>query len=134
MVKTAQPRNVAFQPNLEEKEKTGIYMASYVDELATYRKNRHRPKNTMYYGLKLAEECGELAEAVLAFEGSRRKVKKLAAQGATPFERIVEELGDVVNVAFLYAEQFDIPISEVLRAGSEKLSLRRRKIASRADG
>lgn len=128
MTKTMKPRNVPFQPNLEEKTKTALYMADYLSELSVYRENRHRPKNNLYYMTKLAEESGELAEAILAYEGSRRKIKKLATQGVTPRERMIEELGDIVNVAFLIAEQFDIPISEVLKVGSEKLSNRRRKI------
>lgn len=127
-------RNVPFVPNLEEKCKTAEHMATYIDELETYRKNRHRPKNNMYYGLKLTEECGELAEAVLAYEGSQRKIKKLRVAGVTPLERIKEELADVVNVAFLYAEQFDIPLSELLDIGSTKLAFKRSKIGGRSSG
>ena len=128
MTKTAtKPRNVPFQPNLEEKTKTALHMATYVEELALYRANRHRPKNNLYYMAKLNEEAGELAEAVLAYEGSRRKIKKLADAGVTPSERIQEELGDVLNVVFLLAEQFDIPLSELLDTGSQKLKLRRQK-------
>jgi NTP pyrophosphatase (non-canonical NTP hydrolase) len=134
MAKAIKLRNTPFTPNLEEKTKTALHMATFVDELELYRKNRHRPKNNMYYGLKLTEECGELAEAVLAFEGSRRKIKKLAEQGVTPQERIFEELADIVNVAFLYAEQFDIPLSELLDQGSKKLREKRLNIAGRADG
>lgn len=125
MPKTVKPRNVPFQPNLEEKSKTAHSMAVYLEELSIYRENRHRPKNNLHYVAKLAEEVGELAEAVIANEGSRRKIKKLALQGSTPRERMVEELGDVVNVAFLLAEQFDIPLSEVLAAGSAKLTSKR---------
>lgn len=132
--KTPKPRNIAFVPNLEEKCKTAEHMATYVDELETYRKNRHRPKNNMYYGLKLAEECGELAEAVLAFEGSTRKIKKLRDAGETPLERIKHEMGDVLNVTFLYAEQFDIPLSELLDIGSAKLRNKRLKIGGPANG
>jgi len=128
------PRNVPFHPNLEEKTKTALHMATYVDELENYRKNRHRPKNNLYYMAKLNEEAGELAEAVLAFEGSRRKIKKLAAQGVTPIERIEEELGDVINVAFLLAEQFDIPLSRLLDTGSQKLRNKRLKIDGPANG
>ena len=129
MVKT-KLKNVAFQPNLEEKTKTAQHMATYIDELEVYRKNRHRPKNNMYYGLKMAEECGELSEAILAFEGSSRKLKKLRAQGVTPLERIKEELGDVINVAILLAEQFNIPLSELLDTGSIKLKNRRLRITN----
>lgn len=125
MPKTVPPRNVPFKPNLEELSKTAHSMADYLTELGTYRENRHRPKNNLYYVAKLAEETGELAEAILASEGSRRKIKKLAKAGATPRQRMVEELGDVVNVAFLLAEQFDIPLSEVLAAGSAKLTAKR---------
>ena len=131
---TIKPRNVPFHPNLEEKTKTALHMATYIEELDTYRKNRHRPKNNLYYAVKLGEESGELAEAVLAFEGSRRKVNKLADAGVTPLERIKEELGDIVNVAFLLAEQFDIPLSVVLDTGSKKLKAKRLKIDGRADG
>jgi len=135
MPKTStKPRNIPFQPNLEEKTKIALHMATYIEELEQYRKNRHRPKNNLYYMAKLNEEAGELAEAVLAFEGSRRKTKKLAAAGVTPLERIKEELGDVVNVAFLLAEQFDVPLSEILDLGSQKLKEKRLKINGRADG
>lgn len=130
----AKPRDIPFVPNLEEKTKTAVHMATYIDELETYRKNRHRPKNRLYYMAKLNEESGELAEAILAFEGSRRKIKKLAESGVTPIERICEELGDVINVAFLLAEQFDIPLSKLLDTGSQKLKKRRLKIGGRADG
>jgi len=134
MTNSTKPRNVPFAPNLEEKTKTALHMATYIEELDTYRKNRHRPKNNLYYIAKLSEETGELAEAVLAYEGSRRKIKKLAAQGHTPIDRIKEELGDVVNVAFLLAEQFDIPLSVLLDTGSQKLKAKRLKISGRADG
>ena len=127
-------KNVAFKPNLEEKTKSALHMATYIDELETYRKNRHRPKNPLYYVAKLAEEIGELAEAALADEGSRRKVAKLKAAGVTPRERLVEELGDVINVAFLLAEQYDIPLSTLLDTGSAKLKAKRLKISGRADG
>jgi len=127
-------QNVAFQPNLEEKTKTALHMATYVDELEKYRSNRHRPKNNLYYVAKLGEETGELAEAILAFEGSRRKIKKLAAAGVTPIERIQEELGDVINVAFLLAEQFNIPLSVLLDTGSQKLKNKRLKIGTQANG
>lgn len=127
-------KNIVFQPNLEEKMKTALHMATYIDELETYRKNRHRPNNPLYYIAKLAEELGELAEAALADEGSRRKIAKLKAAGVTPRQRLIEELGDVVNVAFLLAEQYDIPLSILLDTGSAKLKQKRLKIAGRADG
>lgn len=128
MTKTTKPRDIAFQPNLEEKCTTAVHMATYIDELEVYRKNRHRPKNRLYYAVKLSEEVGELSEAMLAYEGSARKKKKLKNQGVTPHERIIEELGDVVNVAFLLAEQFDIPLSKLLDTGSQKLKAKRLKI------
>jgi len=118
-------KNVPFQPNLEEKTKTGIHMATYVDELAIYRSNRHRPKNPLYYVAKLSEEAGELAEAALADAGSKRKVDKLKSQGVTPKQRLIEEISDVINVAFLLAEQYDIPLSTILDTGSEKLKQKR---------
>jgi len=126
-------RDVAFKPNLEEKTKTALHMATYIDELETYRKNRHRPNNKLYYAVKLAEEVGELAEAVLAQQGSRRKIKKLRDMGVSPLNRMTEELGDIVNVVFLMAEQFDIPLSVLLDTGSKKLRVKRLKIDARAD-
>jgi len=126
-------RNEAFKPNLEEKTKTALHMATYIDELETYRKNRHRPNNKLYYMTKLSEEVGELSEAILAQQGSRRKVKKLRDAGVSPLGRMTEELGDVINVAFLMAEQFDIPLSTLLDTGSKKLRAKRLKIDARAD-
>ena len=127
-------KNKAFVPNLEEKTKTALHMATYIDELELYRKNRHRPKNPLYYIAKLTEELGELAESALANEGSRRKINKFKSSGLTPRDKLIEELGDVVNVAFLLAEQYNIPLSVLLDTGSIKLNEKRLKIDGRADG
>ena len=127
-------KNKAFVPNLEEKTKTALHMATYIDELELYTKNRNRPKNPLYYITKLTEELGELAESALANEGSRRKVSKFKNIGLTPRDKLIEELGDVVNVAFLLAEQYNIPLSVLLDTGSIKLKEKRLKIDGRADG
>ena len=82
-------KNKAFVPNLEEKTKTALHMATYIDELELYRKNRHRPKNPLYYITKLAEELGELAESALANEGSRRKINKFNSSGLTPRDKLI---------------------------------------------
>lgn len=45
---------------------------------------------------KLAEELGEVSEAVLANSGSVKKTAKLAAKGITPSQALQEELGDLL--------------------------------------
>lgn len=122
------PRNVPFQPNMEDKTKIALFTRGYLENLEYYRRNRHRPKNPLYYVAKLNEEAGELAEATLAHEGSKRKQQKLARQNYTPRQKMTEELGDVLNIVFLLAEQFDIPFTEILESAGAKLEHKRQNI------
>jgi NTP pyrophosphatase (non-canonical NTP hydrolase) len=90
-----------------------------------YRENRNRPNNPLYYVCKLAEEVGEVSEAAVALEGSRRKLKKFQAEGRTPLSAFTEELADVINVAMLAAEQRDISPEALLIRAAEKMKEKR---------
>jgi NTP pyrophosphatase (non-canonical NTP hydrolase) len=118
------PRSITkVKPTVDE-------MKAYVDylsEMRAYREERNRPNNKLYYVAKLAEEVGEVSEAAVALEGSRRKLAKFKAEGVTPLEKITEELADVINTAFLCAEQHGITPGELLRKGVEKMELKRLK-------
>lgn len=50
--------------------------------------------------IKLQEEAGEVAEAILAFHGSQSKTDKIVKKGLTPRKALKEEFGDVITVAF----------------------------------
>lgn len=100
---------------------------AYLTEMKAYREERNRPNNKLYYICKMAEEVGEASEAAVALDGSRRKIAKLKAQGTTPLGRLREELADVVNTAFLAAEQHGITPEELLRTGADKMSAKRVK-------
>lgn len=99
----------------------------YLTEMEAYRSERNRPNNKLYYIAKMAEEVGEASEAAVALEGSRRKIAKLKAEGTTPLDRLREELADVVNTAFLCAEQHGIMPEELLRKGADKMAAKRNK-------
>lgn len=118
------PRTVTkIQPTVDE-------LKAYVDyltEMQAYRSERNRPANKLYYIVKMAEEVGEAGEAAVALDGSRRKIAKLKAEGVTPLERLKEELADVVNTAFLAAEQHGITPEQLLRQGADKMAAKRNK-------
>lgn len=99
-------------------------VVGYVAELDKYRGNRNRPNNKLYYPLKLAEECGEVAEVAVALEGSRRKLKKLGGVNAAKLS-LEEELGDVFNLVFLIAEQHSLDPNQVIKAATRKLYAKR---------
>lgn len=101
-------------------------IVGYVTELKTYRSERNRPNNKLYYPLKLAEEAGEVAEVAVALEGSRRKLKKLGGRVGARMA-LVEELGDVLNIVFLIAEQQGIEVSDVVSAAENKLRRKRNR-------
>jgi NTP pyrophosphatase (non-canonical NTP hydrolase) len=111
--------------NAQETMEAALALAGFCSELQEYRASRNRPNNALYYTAKLAEEAGEVAEAAVAMEGSRRKVKKLKERGETPRQALVNELGDVFNVVFLLAEQKDINVTEIIKAGRRKLYKKR---------
>jgi NTP pyrophosphatase (non-canonical NTP hydrolase) len=99
----------------------------YLTEMEAYRTERNRPNNKLYYIAKMAEEVGEASEAAVALDGSRRKIAKLKAEGTTPLDRLKEELADVVNTAFLCAEQHGIMPEDLLRKGADKMAAKRNK-------
>lgn len=98
---------------------------SYLEEMRLYREQRNRPNNPLYYVCKLAEEVGEVSEAAVALDGSRRKIKKLQAAGRTPLDAFIEELADVVNVAMLAAEQKDVTPEAILEKAAQKMKEKR---------
>ena len=57
-----------------------------------------RPRDLWKSMGKLTEEVGEVSEALSAFDGSKKKIRKLAKKGQTPEDSLKEELGDVIIV------------------------------------
>ena len=98
----------------------------YVQELKKYREKRNRPKNKLYYPLKLSEETGEVAEVAVALEGSKRKIKKL---GGAPLlkTRLADELADVFNLVMLIAEQHNLAPADVIKSATSKLYKKRNR-------
>ena len=92
-----------------------------VDMIVKEINRRPKAENNLYFIAKLQEEAGELAEAALALEGSKRKIKKLWDAGTTPSERFLEELSDVLNVVFLFAHQRNISLDKLFYTASEKM-------------
>lgn len=113
-------------PNFKKHINAMTSVVGYVAEFDKYRETRNRPKNKLYYPLKLAEEAGEVAEVAVALEGSRRKIKKLGGAAALK-DSLVSELGDCLNVLMLIAEQRDIEPSQVIKAATLKLYKKRNK-------
>lgn len=74
--------------------------------------------------LKLSEEVGEVSEAASAMLGSKTKIKKLAKDGQTPRDRMVEELADVFVVINNIALLSDIRTEELIEAGMSKMNKR----------
>lgn len=99
-------------------------IVKYAAELEQYRANRSRPKNKLYYALKLAEEAGELGEVAIAIDGNRRKIKKLGGV-ANLRTVLLEELGDCYNQVMLFAEQNNVSVSQVIDAAARKLHAKR---------
>lgn len=83
------------------------------------------PHNPMYFLAKLAEETGEVAEAVIANLGSVKKQNKIKAKGSTPEEELVLELGDVLNVIFLLGYTFGIKPNRIISAAVHKMRAKR---------
>lgn len=116
------PRSVTnVKPSIKALKALNLYL----EEMRLYREQRNRPNNPLYYVCKLAEEAGEVAEAAVALDGSRRKIKKFKEEGKTPLEAFKEELADILNVAFLAAEQRDINPEDLLLRAAEKMEEKR---------
>ena len=69
--------------------------------------------------IKLSEEVGELAEAVLASESLQRKSK------SSKEVSLEQELCDVIITALLLAKSLDIDMDQALSARVEKIRSRR---------
>ena len=80
-----------------------------------------KPKNVLKCAVKLAEETGEVAEAISAFIGNEKKTKKLAADNHTPEEALSEELADVIIVAFNIAHAANLDIDKMLLSAAAKM-------------
>ena len=70
---------------------------------------------------KITEELGEVAEACLAFDGNDRKKEKLASEGATPKNRLGEEIMDVIVCCLNLANATNIDIDNMFRRCGQKL-------------
>jgi len=89
-----------------------------------------KPKSILVSALKLGEEAGEVAEAVIAFTGeSRNKIKKIFSKGQTPKEAVKEELGDVIVVCLNIATLCDISHEELFESAGRKAKARTQKLA-----
>ena len=80
-----------------------------------------KPKNVLKCAVKLAEETGEVAEAISAFMGNEKKTKKLAADNHTPEEALSEELADVIIVALNIAHAANLDIDKMLLSAAAKM-------------
>ena len=99
------------------------FMDTYKDYVAW-----RQPKSILKCTVKLGEEAGEVAEAVLACQGSSRKARKIAETGQTPLERLEEELSDVIIVALNIAHTKQIDLEHMFEAATKKM---RHKIETR---
>lgn len=73
---------------------------------------------------KLAEELGEVSEAVLAVSGSVKKTAKLKEKGVEPQEALKEELGDLLITICNLTKGYGIKIGsfeEILEAAEKKM-------------
>jgi len=78
-------------------------------------------KNTLKRVVKLCEESGEVAEAVLACLGSENKASKIAESGQTPHERLEEEIGDVIITALHIAHTEKLDKLRLFKRATEKM-------------
>lgn len=77
-------------------------------------------KRTLARMVKLTEEVGELADAVLASQGRQRKEKLDRHES----ENLADEFADVVIVAFLLAKTLGVDIPKALEQKMKKISKR----------
>jgi NTP pyrophosphatase (non-canonical NTP hydrolase) len=89
-----------------------------------------RPSDILVSALKLGEEAGEVAEAVIAFTGSsKNKIKKIFNKGQTPKDAVTEELGDVIVVCLNVATLCNISHADLFEAAAKKAKVRTEKLA-----
>jgi len=87
------------------------------------------PTDLAISGLKLAEEAGEVAEAVIAFAGaSKNKIRKLLRKGQTPRDAVKEELGDVIVVCLNIATLCNIEHDDLFESAAIKAKRRTEEI------
>jgi NTP pyrophosphatase (non-canonical NTP hydrolase) len=86
-----------------------------------------KPKNVLKCAVKLAEETGEVAEAVSAFMGNERKTTKLAKENHTPQDRLEEELSDVIIVALNLAVAAKLDLKKMLQDAISKMDTKAAK-------
>jgi len=109
------------EPSLSDKNEgiEDILCEFYFTYLAYAGHKNHR--STLKRMVKLCEESGEVAEAVLACVGSENKTNKIAETGQTPAERLEEELGDVIIAALHIAHTEKLDKLQLLRKATEKM-------------
>ncbi len=84
-----------------------------------------RPKNILVSAIKLGEEAGEVAEAIIAFTGaSRNKIKKFLRKGQSPRSAVKEELGDVIVVCLNIATLCEIDHGDLFDSAARKAKKR----------
>jgi len=89
-----------------------------------------RPKNILVSAIKLSEEAGEVAEAIVAFTGeSKNKIKKLFRKGQSPKDAVKEELGDVIVVCLNIATLCDISHEDLFETAAAKAKVRTEQLA-----
>jgi len=93
-----------------------------------------QPKSVLKCTIKLGEEAGEVAEAVLACQGNTRKKQKIAETNQTPLERLEEELADVIivalNIAYTKSIDLDHMFEEATKKMRNKIETRKHETAS----
>ena len=88
------------------------------------------PRNILVSAIKLSEEAGEVAEAIIAFTGeSKNKLRKILNKGQTPREAVMEELGDVIVVCLNIATLCGISHEELFESAGNKAKVRTNKLA-----
>jgi NTP pyrophosphatase (non-canonical NTP hydrolase) len=99
-----------------------------IQEFYDFFKNHYvvhkKPKNVLKCVVKLAEETGEVAEAILAFVGNEKKTQKLAGENDTPEDRLAEELGDVIIVALNTAHAAKLDLDQMFLQAGRKMKQR----------
>ncbi|MBI2485038.1 hypothetical protein HYW18_02750 [Candidatus Uhrbacteria bacterium] len=91
-----------------------------------YKKKHGIVMDREYLLLKLMEEMGELAEALLSSQGKSR-MKKLGEETCSPEQHLEDELADVFNILFLIARELRI---DPLTALERKVFVKARKYLS----
>ena len=75
---------------------------------------------TLAQMIKISEEQGELADAILSMFSLQRKEK----QEVFDTSNVKEEIADVIITAWLLAKSLDIPVDQALEEKMEKIKKR----------